>query len=226
MDKINIGLEELNSELIVHSDVNILNNFKLNNFYLIRKQNYVQTVTTRSDIVNEVLNLSYFRRSTIMSFFAENQVDVPLCFNKSSSLFFKSFELPHLKFSNLLMRRGNRSFISKVLTSILVHFTSQTSHTLKEVEPINLMSLMFLTKYDIRVFSNEVLNFSLYDFYALPNNKVIYFDNYKVKSNTFMLDKVINYFNVYSPLFGFYVRKVDKSVRKHSRGKSGKYSLL
>jgi len=30
----------------------------------------------------------------------------------------------------------------------------------------------------------------------------------------------------YSPLFSFYIRKVDKSIRKHSRGKSGKYTIM
>ena len=30
----------------------------------------------------------------------------------------------------------------------------------------------------------------------------------------------------YLPLFSFYIRKVDKSIRKHSRGKSGKYTLM
>ena len=28
------------------------------------------------------------------------------------------------------------------------------------------------------------------------------------------------------PLFSFYVKKVDKLKRKHSRGKSGKYSII
>ena len=30
----------------------------------------------------------------------------------------------------------------------------------------------------------------------------------------------------YFPIFSFYVRKVDKSVRKNSRGKSGKYVII
>jgi hypothetical protein len=30
----------------------------------------------------------------------------------------------------------------------------------------------------------------------------------------------------YLPLFSFYIRKVDKLKRKHSRGKSGKYSIV
>jgi hypothetical protein len=30
----------------------------------------------------------------------------------------------------------------------------------------------------------------------------------------------------YFPIFSFYVRKVDKGVRKNSRGKSGKYVII
>ena len=30
----------------------------------------------------------------------------------------------------------------------------------------------------------------------------------------------------YYPIFSFYVRKVDKNVRKNSRGKSGKYVII
>jgi hypothetical protein len=30
----------------------------------------------------------------------------------------------------------------------------------------------------------------------------------------------------YVPLFSFYVKRVDKLKRKHSRGKSGKYSIV
>jgi hypothetical protein len=30
----------------------------------------------------------------------------------------------------------------------------------------------------------------------------------------------------YTPLFGFYIRRVDKSIRKNSRGKSGKYTMI
>jgi hypothetical protein len=39
---------------------------------------------------------------------------------------------------------------------------------------------------------------------------------------TFLFEKL----EKYAPLFSFYIRKVDKSVRKNSRGKSGKYTII
>jgi ribosomal protein S7 len=35
-------------------------------------------------------------------------IDVPICFQKSSSLKTKNFELPLLKFSNFIMKKGKR----------------------------------------------------------------------------------------------------------------------
>jgi hypothetical protein len=49
-----------------------------------------------------------FRKSSFISFFIDNMIDVPVCFKKSPSLKYKSFELPLLKFSNFLMKRGGR----------------------------------------------------------------------------------------------------------------------
>jgi ribosomal protein S7 len=42
-------------------------------------------------------------------------VDVPICFKKSRSLKTKNFELPLLKFSNLLMRKGKKDKIIRII---------------------------------------------------------------------------------------------------------------
>ena len=49
-----------------------------------------------------------------------------------------------------------------------------------------------------------------------------YYSNPKVFLKTFFLDTL----QPYLPIFSFYIRKVDKSIRKNSRGKSGKYSII
>ena len=49
-----------------------------------------------------------------------------------------------------------------------------------------------------------------------------YYPNSKVFLKTFFLDTL----QPYLPIFSFYIRKVDKSIRKNSRGKSGKYSII
>ena len=85
---------------------------------------------------------------------------------------------------------------------------------------------MFISKYNIKFDYNTSGTLMLDEFYSLPNNRAIFCNNYKIKSNTFLLDTMLSYFKTYNPIFSFYVRKVDKNIRKNSRGKSGKYSLV
>jgi len=223
---IDLDQVDLDKGSLPSTSVNILVGYKLNNFYLIRRQNYIQTNTSRSEVVKTIPDFSYFRHSTIMSFFMQNQVDVPLCFDKSASLFTKSFELPHLKFNNLLMRSGKSNLVNRTLTSVLLHYTSQTKPLNIDAEPIDWFSLMFISKYNIKFDYNTSGTLMLDEFYSLPNNRAIFCNNYKIKSNTFLLDTMLSYFKTYNPIFSFYVRKVDKNIRKNSRGKSGKYSLV
>jgi ribosomal protein S7 len=42
-------------------------------------------------------------------------IDVPICFKKTKSIKFKNFELPLLKFTNLLMRKGKKEKMIKTL---------------------------------------------------------------------------------------------------------------
>jgi hypothetical protein len=42
-------------------------------------------------------------------------IDVPICFKKTKSLNTKNFELPLLKFSNFLMKKGKKEKIFRIL---------------------------------------------------------------------------------------------------------------
>lgn len=50
----------------------------------------------------------YLKDSSFIKFFINNLIDVPVCFKKSNSLKTKNFELPLLKFSNFLMKKGKK----------------------------------------------------------------------------------------------------------------------
>ncbi len=78
----------------------------------------VNSDTTDLDIQTDDISNSFnfLRRSTITSFFASNMVDMPVCFKKSKSLYSKTFELPLLKFTNMLMRAGKRGQTVKHVT--------------------------------------------------------------------------------------------------------------
>ena len=71
----------------------------------------------------------FLRHSTITSFFSANQVDMPVCFKKSKSLYSKTFELPLLKFVNLIMRGGRREQALKFTTLSFNHCFFSAIHT-------------------------------------------------------------------------------------------------
>jgi hypothetical protein len=56
-------------------------------------------------------NLVTIRRGSIANFFTTNMIDIPRCLKKSYSLYKPIFELPHLKFLNILMRHGKKEQI-------------------------------------------------------------------------------------------------------------------
>ena len=68
------------------------------------------TLTNFENFESQELELiDYFlflRKSTVTSFFISNMVDMPLCFQKSKSLFTRTFEIPMLKLINMIMRHG------------------------------------------------------------------------------------------------------------------------
>ena len=45
-------------------------------------------------------------------------------------------------------------------------------------------------------------------------------------SNNFVKNLLFDKLLKYAPLFSFYIRRIDKSIRKNSRGKSGKYMII
>jgi hypothetical protein len=49
-----------------------------------------------------------------------------------------------------------------------------------------------------------------------------YYRNYKTSTQSLFFDNL----QKHAPIFSFYIRKVDKSIRKNSRGKSGKYTII
>ena len=72
------------------------------------------------------------------------------------------------------------------------------------------------------MFTTNILNTSLdlHSKHVVSNNNITF-------SDSLFLNKFLFYkLNEFLPLFSFYIRKVDKSIRKHSRGKSGKYTIM
>jgi hypothetical protein len=88
-----------------------LNAISFNNIYLYNETNFTSFL--------------HLRKSSFISFFIENMIDVPICFKKSKSLKFKNFEIPTLKFINLLMSDGKKEkIINYVFKSFFVFFNN------------------------------------------------------------------------------------------------------
>ena len=177
------------------------------------------------------------RRSTIKSFFTSQRVDIPICFKKSKALYSPTFELPLVKTLNILMRSGLRG---KVLKALTVSF-SKVFHKMASL----------LTP---SIYMHWRLLYHLIDCFFIGTNSSLYkfdlgkigltSDEYKREGVAIWADHRMNgeYFSFnynstvqhllfeslqeYAPTFSFYIRKVDKSVRKNSRGKSKKYTII
>jgi hypothetical protein len=90
---------------------------------LLDEENFIQNLDESfiepESIENQFL---YLRKSSFISFFIDNMIDVPICFKKSNSLRTKNFELPLLKFTNYLMRQGKRDKATSVFFQALRFF--------------------------------------------------------------------------------------------------------
>lgn len=198
------------------------------------------------------LNLDSFiflKTSSFISFFLYNQIDVPVCFKKSKSLSFKSFELPVLKLFNFLMKQGLRD---KNLKTFFYHFSNlkkkfdtKVKYPSGDLTKINKYDTLVLNKtFFLASFSN---NLEIIKNYTNKNNKfikILYLNfffyklsNFKLtnrnrskKLNTnwsmFTKNSIVNTFSKPNIIFSYYVYSVDKNVRKFSRGKSGKYTFV
>lgn len=168
-------------------------------------------------------NFLFLKQSTITSFFISNMVDMPICFKKSKSLYSKTFELKLFKFTNLIMRSGLRE---KTLKNITLSFNNIFNNVLKNNQT-NFYKWNFLFFFLSNIQVNK--NIDLFENFSdmnLTYNHYLTSEGLFYNESFFLKNKLFEKLNSYTPLFSFYIRKVDKSIRKHSRGKSGKYTII
>jgi hypothetical protein len=214
------------------------NEFFINNYTLYHPRTYyansvsplkdsIETSLDREvQNVNVAEHFSFLRQSTITSFFMVNMIDMPVCFKKSKSLYSKTFEIPLLKLSNILMRAGLRG---KTIKTVTLSFTQCFHEVMGMVQKADFINWRFLYSYILstRLFrggfiSNTTSNLEV----GLDPQHRIKDGGYEFNSLYFLKTFLFEKLEKYAPLFSFYIRKVDKSVRKNSRGKSGKYTII
>ena len=171
-------------------------------------------------------HFAFLRRSTITSFFAVNLVDMPVCFKKSKSLYSKTFEVPLFKFTNIIMRHGKREQVIKNVTYSFTKCFHQIIKVFNHPEFIHwhhLYSWMSGEKMNLTQFFPNLESKGELPLHA--GHKITP-EGFFYNSNSFVKNLLFEKLLKYAPLFSFYIRRIDKSVRKNSRGKSGKYMII
>jgi hypothetical protein len=111
-----------------------------------------------------------------------------------------------LKFINLITKRGLFNKVNKIVIQLfhmLASTLSKTSHNVNLIAYNTMVSIMHL-----------ILNYQLTVQYRQFKNENDFW--------YFLLYLITNI----NPLFAFYLNKVDKKIRKFSRGKSGRYKII
>lgn len=178
-----------------------------------------------------VENFIYLRNSSFINFFVTNMIDVPVCFKKSNSLRTKNFELPLLKFTNFLMKKGKREKINNILFSaIRVFFNKIKFENLIVLENhVNWFAFYLITTNNLWLFNN---NTSKNQYFFFKEESVLSFnnpflDNNKmINTNYFIKNYLLSLLSKVSPIFSYFIYSVDKNIRKYSRGRSGKYTFI
>ena len=170
----------------------------------------------------------HLARSSFTSFFSTNLIDVPKCFKGIKSLYRLSHTLPIVKFTNLLMRKGFKERVFRLLsrTAILylnqhlqTHFLTQTQST-GWANIFLTFSTLHMQSSNQLTYSNNIQRFYLNTLHLLHND--VRYNSSRLSPQEFFFSTMVDI----TPTFNFYVYKVNKSKRKNSRGKTGKYTII
>lgn len=211
--------------------------FFVSNYTLYRPDSYDAHIHNLQDSVRRSLDwemqesnvaehFTFLRQATITSFFIVNMVDMPVCFKKSKSLYSKTFEIPLLKLSNILMRAGQRGKTMKAVSWSFTHCFHQVMHSANQEDFISWRTLHGFLLATLLQRDGSCESFTRDgEFGLIPQHRIKDY-GYTFNSHYFLKNFLFERLEKYAPLFSFYIRKVDKSVRKNSRGKSGKYMVI
>ena len=189
--------------------------------------------TIRGDVDFPIERLLVVEFPTLTSFFAQNLINVPAAFDSLKSLHYTSAALPHARLINILMRHGRRLYVSKLYSltlwqlarNIITRSSSDEDdsswtfvHSLFTSLTVSNLNRSGVRTTPLPTF----LTHSLSDKYGqLYGN-----ESYCVPGAGWLQDILYQELIQHIPLFSFFVKRVDKRKRKHSRGKSGKYSIV
>ena len=195
------------------------------------KRLYLDSI--EEDVELGLTQMLWDQSPTLVSFFTTQLVDIPQSFRKSKSLYSDSMSTPNLRIITMLMRHGRKTYTSKLYSHSLLALTSQIINNNSLTSDIqtwracyNIFTNVLVTG-TTSIIPSSVFNRSLPILYTR--------DKFNQPSDSLKTETSMDYWvynlvseelSKYIPPFSFYIRKVDKMKRKHSRGKSGKYSIV
>lgn len=140
---------------------------------------------------------------------------------------------PQLRFITMLMRHGRRAYAARGYSEAVGLILRQlgAANAAKNELPEWRFYFNFFTNFRLKqglATPHGVYYSSKPGFYALEDEYQQEYTStyYEAKGDRWVQSMLYNEILDYLPLFSFYVRRVDKLQRKHSRGKSGKYTIL
>lgn len=160
-------------------------------------------------------------------------IDIPQEFKKSKSLYSDSMRTPHLRLTTMLMRRGRKAYIanlySTAIHSLSKKFTGEAEDELSYSEwrlQYNVLSNCSISYSPVEtnqfVFNRRLPSIEVTDKFKQVNCS----SYYEATTDYWVYHLIQEDLASYLPIFSFYIRKIDKLKRKHSRGKSGKYTIV
>jgi hypothetical protein len=127
----------------------------------------------------------------------------------------------------MLMRNGTRALVFKALTTSFIGLLSRVLSNSATYSSSAWRTFHYI--YDSFIFDRAgLLDLTLSNFKKIPlkYGNTLSLDGINFNRKSTLTYKLFESIKNYDPIFSFYIRKVDKNVRKNSRGKSGKYMII
>ena len=182
-----------------------MNNFSKKTFLSYNDDLYNSDITLRHNYI-------FLKHIPFIEFFKNNSIDVPICFKKSYSLKRGKSKTVNLDIINYFFRKGFKNKILNTWISIFSHIQYPQQGNLPDSWKI--------------LYTKLNLNYVF-------TQKSLFYNNTTFGTNSLMSENASNLQNTFfknlqqlNPLFLLYIYKVDKSIFKNSRGRSGKFTFI
>ena len=169
---------------------------------------------------------------TLTSFFLSNSLDIPRTFKRIRSLMHPASTTILAKLSAILTKHGRKTYISQALTRSLIQLTYFNTFN-KQYNSYELhwrvfyqmfTSLKFLTDFKNSYTFDYIRYMPYVEYNDLQEQGFSSITKQSSPTNIFS-PTFVSLLQNYTPLFSFFIKKVSKLKWKHSRGKSGRYTI-